>query len=186
MVYHRTSVLSPRSAESGSFRIQHASMNQTSGPDQAELKPHLSGTREHVAPGNRLWWLVCRRPIVTAWMALSLALACLLAVDPLFNKPSGLITASLFTGHARKGEAKACTYNYDGSWQVGVLTGASPLTTTVSPTALLSCATMSNQNNGNATLHAVLSQALPMPAPAPCRCQLNALPPAPLPTGNTA
>ena len=53
--------------------------------------------------------------------AVSLLLAALLHIDPWFNKPSGLLPLSLFTSKPSSHGGDVCDFDYEGSWQVGVL-----------------------------------------------------------------
>ncbi len=85
-------------------------------------------------------------PWFTVYVTTSLVLAILLLVDPMFNRPSGLITSSLFTGRpSSHGPAKPCAFDYEGSWQIGLVMGSSPLDIRVSPEAAITCATLGNR-----------------------------------------
>ncbi|KAL6757879.1 hypothetical protein V8C86DRAFT_2612716 [Haematococcus lacustris] len=79
------------------------------------------------------------------YAGVSLLVAFILLIDPLFNAPNGLITSSLFTGRpSDHGEAVPCNFDYEGSWQIGVASGPSPLTLQIANQSVLSCASVAN------------------------------------------
>lgn len=84
--------------------------------------------------------------VFTTYLTISLLIAVVLLIDPLFNRPSGLITSSLFTGKPTDhGDASPCAFDYEGSWQIGLVQGASPLALQVSNESVISCRTIGNQ-----------------------------------------
>jgi hypothetical protein len=86
-----------------------------------------------------------RHPAFVAYIVASLVVCSILLIDPLFNQPSGLITSSLFTGvPSDHGSATPCNYDYEGSWQIGLASGASPLDLKLSNSSVLTCAALTN------------------------------------------
>lgn len=94
------------------------------------------------AGARRLHASLHRQPCFTAYLVVSAALILLLALDPYLNAPHGLLPLSMFTSLPPSGHADACWPDPEGPWQVGGLTGSSPLSASLSQQPLVSCSTV--------------------------------------------
>lgn len=81
------------------------------------------------------WW---------TYFAASSLLLFLLCLDPHFNAPSGLLSLELLTRKSYRHGFDPCAWDYDGSWKVGALSGASPVRLNISERPLITCATVMN------------------------------------------
>ena len=89
----------------------------------------------------------------------SLALAALLAIDPLFNLPDGLLVlphpllavrptpahgaaTEHFTSPSHGAAAAACAYDPGGSWAIGILSGPDPGSMTKGHAPVITCSSL--------------------------------------------
>ncbi len=81
-----------------------------------------------------------------AYVVASVALAIiLLVVDPLVDKPSGLIKLRWFTKNPPSHGFDACSWDYEGSWRIGLAAGSpDPQHLNFSSEPVLTCATVHN------------------------------------------
>ncbi|GFR47731.1 hypothetical protein Agub_g9491 [Astrephomene gubernaculifera] len=79
------------------------------------------------------------------YILLSLLTAVVFVIDPLVNKPSGLIKLSWFTRQPLSHGLKTCSWDYEGSWGIGLAHGRpDPLHLNFSSKAVITCATLAN------------------------------------------
>ncbi|GLC56016.1 hypothetical protein PLESTB_001055600 [Pleodorina starrii] len=82
---------------------------------------------------------------LVAYIALSLCVALILFIDPLIDRPSGLVKLRWFTRKPPSHGLDACSWDYEGSWRIGLATGSpDPLRLNISYEPVLTCATLVN------------------------------------------
>jgi hypothetical protein len=91
--------------------------------------------------GSQLRTALARHRAFACYVAASLAVVALLLADPLFNGGEGL-TLALLRGTPRS--RGSCSYDQEGSWSIGTLSGSSPLAANISTLPVLSCAHVAN------------------------------------------
>ncbi|KXZ54237.1 hypothetical protein GPECTOR_5g328 [Gonium pectorale] len=80
-----------------------------------------------------------------AYVLLSLGLTGLLFIDPLIDGPSGLIKLRWFTRRPPSHGLDACSWDYEGSWRVGLARGdPDPAHLSFSAEPVITCATLAN------------------------------------------
>lgn len=92
--------------------------------------------------GGPAAWVGAHLPF-SVYIASSIAVCILLALDPLFNPPFGLLTPQGLFASGR-GPKAACSYDYEGSWQLGTVRGHDPLALQISNQSVLTCASLAN------------------------------------------
>ena len=100
--------------------------------------------RDRSAGGGGLWDAAKGQPYFLTYIVASVSLILLLYVDPLFNVPDGLITTEWFTGKPSSHGSERCSFDYEGSWEVGLLQGSTPLQTTLGNESVINCHTVSS------------------------------------------
>ncbi|EFJ42658.1 acetylglucosaminyltransferase [Volvox carteri f. nagariensis] len=80
-----------------------------------------------------------------AYIALSLGIILVLIIDPLIDKPVGLIKLRHFTRKQLSHGLNACSWDYEGSWRIGFARGSpDPMHLDVSPEPVITCANLAN------------------------------------------
>lgn len=112
-------------------------------------------------------------PRLPAWyLVSSLIVILLLFIDPHFNQPSGLLSLELLTGKPVRHGRDPCAWDYDGSWKVGGISGATPLGLNFTVDPLITCETVNTTSVSFVTtpfLHIPSGGALTLRADKPCR-----------------
>ncbi|GIL91213.1 hypothetical protein Vretimale_18869 [Volvox reticuliferus] len=83
---------------------------------------------------------------VLVYIVISLGIALVLFIDPLVDRPSGLIKLRWFSPKPLSHGLDACSWDYEGSWKIGFAKGAAdPLNLNISSEPVLTCANLVNR-----------------------------------------
>ncbi|GIL58967.1 hypothetical protein Vafri_13965 [Volvox africanus] len=83
---------------------------------------------------------------ILVYIFISLGLALVLFLDPLVDRPAGLVKLQWFSRKPLSHGLDACSWDYEGSWKIGLAKGASdPLSLNISSEPVLTCANLVNR-----------------------------------------
>jgi hypothetical protein len=105
----------------------------------------MAPTHHHPAPSSRAVTFRSRWVAFALYVALSIALMVVLFVDPLIDRPSGLVKLSWFTKAPLSHGMDPCSWDYEGSWRIGFARGnPDPQHLKLSAEPVITCATLAN------------------------------------------